>query len=205
MIQHGTTQFTEYILDTPYTKYLNISAQSHSHLCPRQILGVRIAISGADFLNLDTPRTDKRLLAIAETDGCFLDGLAAPLGVSVGHRTLRIEDYGKIAAAFIDTQTGQAVRVAPKLNIRNLAADYAPEESRSYFAMILAYQRIPDQDILSIVPIELAIPIENIISRPSIRTTCNQCGEEIINEREIIQGGEPYCYQCAVGGYYQTK
>ncbi len=203
--RHGIAKFIEYILDTPYAKFLNLSTQSHSHLCPRQVLGVRLAIAGALSLYLETPSADKRLLVIAETDGCYLDGLSAPLGVSVGHRTLRIEDYGKIAAAFIDTQTGAANRVAPRLNIRELACEYAPEEPRRYFAMILGYQRIPDQDLLSITPIELTTPVENIISRPSIRTACTKCGEEIINEREIIQDGKPYCRTCAVGGYYRIK
>ncbi len=69
--------------------------------------------------------------------------LAAPLG----HRTLRVEDYGKVAATFVDTATGQAVRVAPALDIREKACMYAPDEPRHYFAQMQAYQIMPDAEM----------------------------------------------------------
>ena len=55
---------------------------------------------------------------ILESDGCFADGLEAATGCTVGHRTLRVEDYGKIAATFVDVSTGQAIRIAPRLDVR---------------------------------------------------------------------------------------
>ena len=97
---------------------LEKSARSHSHLCPRQILGVRLGLCGMQALGFDSPPDKKRLLVIAETDGCFADGLSAATDCTVGHRTLRVEDYGKTAAAFVDIQTGRALRVAPALDIR---------------------------------------------------------------------------------------
>ena len=74
---------------------LERTAARHSHLCPRQVLGVRMALAGAAALGLEIPRKDKRLLVIAETNGCFLDGLEIAAGVSPGRRTLRIEDYAR--------------------------------------------------------------------------------------------------------------
>jgi formylmethanofuran dehydrogenase subunit E len=71
---------------------LEESAARHSHLCPRQVLGVRIGLVGAAALGIDAPRLDKRLLVILETDGCFADGVEVTTGCSVGHRTLRVED-----------------------------------------------------------------------------------------------------------------
>ena len=73
-----------------------------------------MALTGAQALGLDIPRKDKNLLVIAETDGCFLDGLEVAAGVSPGRRTLRIEDYGKIAATFVDVKTAEAIRLAPR-------------------------------------------------------------------------------------------
>src|SRR5512141_2080362 len=91
---------------------LRTSASRHSHLCPRQVLGARIGLAGAQALDLQTPQRNKRLLVILETDGCFADGIEAATGCSVGHRTMRVEDYGKIAATFVDIKQGRAVRVA---------------------------------------------------------------------------------------------
>ena len=89
---------------------LQIAAARHKHLCPRQVLGARIGLAGGIALDLPLPRQDKRLLVIIETDGCFADGIEVATGCTVGHRTLRVEDYGKIAATFIDVKTEQAVR-----------------------------------------------------------------------------------------------
>ena len=92
-----------------------ISSRDHNHLCPRQILGVRLGLAGAAALVLEPPIKDKRLLVVTETDGCFVDGVTAATGCTVGHRTLRVEDYGKAAATFVDTHTGRAVRVAASI------------------------------------------------------------------------------------------
>lgn len=40
---------------------------------------------------------------IFETDGCAVDGLIAATDCRVGSRTLRILDFGKVAATFTDT------------------------------------------------------------------------------------------------------
>jgi formylmethanofuran dehydrogenase subunit E len=54
---------------------LEKSAANHSHLCPRQILGVRMGLTGMRALGFDAPPPKKRLLVIVESDGCFADGI----------------------------------------------------------------------------------------------------------------------------------
>ena len=181
---------------------LTQSAARHKHLCPRQVLGVRFGLAGGAALGLDVPRTDKRLLVIVETDGCFADGVEVATGASMGHRTLRLADYGKIAAVFVDVKTEQAVRVAPRLDVRQRAHQYAPDERRHYFAQLEGYQRMPDCELLTIQPVALTTPVSTIVSRPIIRTNCAQCGEEIINEREVHQDGRTLCRHCAGDAYY---
>ena len=187
------------------TNLLQRSAARHSHLCPRQVLGVRIGLAGAATLGIELPRADKRLLVILETDGCFADGIEIATGCSVGHRTLRVVDYGKIAATFIDTCTEEAVRVAPAQNIRQLAALYVPGESRHYFAQLRAYQIMPTEELLTVRKVSLRTPVQAIISRAGVRVNCDVCGEEIINEREIHDNGLTLCGGCAEGAYYQFK
>jgi formylmethanofuran dehydrogenase subunit E len=183
---------------------LENSAARHSHLCPRQVLGARIGLAGAGALGLETPRSDKRLLVILEMDGCFADGVEAATGSTIGHRTLRIEDYGKVAATFADVNTGQAVRVAPALDVRQRAYIYAPEEKRHYFAQLAAYQVMPDSELLSIQEVYLNNPVEALVSRPGVRVNCELCGEEIINEREVNRDGMTLCRFCAGAAYYQA-
>ncbi|MFZ5912358.1 MAG: FmdE family protein [Chloroflexota bacterium] len=183
---------------------LETSSRDHSHLCPRQILGVRIGLAGMSTLGFDAPPTGKRILVIAETDGCFVDGVSAATNCTVGHRTLRVEDYGKVAATFVDTHSGRAVRVAPALDVRQKAYAYAPDEPRHYFAQMIAYQVMPNDEMLTITEVTLHTPIEDIVSRPGLRVNCDACGEEIMNEREIKQGELTLCRPCARGGYYSA-
>lgn len=186
------------------SQILEKSAENHNHLCPRQVLGVRMGLAGAKTLGLDTPRDDKRLLIILETDGCFADGIEAATGCRIGHRTLRVEDYGKIAATFVDVKTGQAVRISPALDVRRRAYAYVPEEKRHYFAQLAAYQVIPDSELLSIQEVYLTMPVDMLVSRAGVRVNCELCGEEIINEREVIRDNITLCRACADQGYYQS-
>jgi formylmethanofuran dehydrogenase subunit E len=184
--------------------HLKKSARDHSHLCPRQILGVRLGLAGMSALGFGTPPDKKRLLVIAETDGCFVDGLSAATNCTVGHRTLRVEDYGKTAATFVDVKTNRAFRVAPALDIRQKAYSYAPDEQRHYFAQMQAYQTMPDDEMFTVSEVRLVAPMETIVSRPGVRVNCDLCGEEIMNEREIKSDGLTLCRACAHGGYYST-
>lgn len=181
---------------------LERSSRQHSHLCPRQILGVRMGLAGMQALGLEPNGNGKRLLVILETDGCFADGVIAATGCTVGHRTLRVEDYGKAAASFVDTQTGRAVRVAPTLDIRQRAGACCPEEPRHYFAQMQAYQTMPMEEMFTVTEIDLTIPVEQIVSRPGLRVDCADCGEEIMNGREVMIDGRPFCRACAGEAYY---
>ena len=183
---------------------LEKTSQHHSHLCPRQILGVRIGLAGMAALGLEANQGSKRLLVIVESDGCFADGITAATDCTVGHRTLRVEDYGKVAATFVDTKTGEAVRVSPVLDVRQQACECCPEEPRHYFAQMQAYQIMPDEKLLTVTEVQLVTPVQQIVSRPGIRVDCAVCDEEIMNEREIIVDGQPVCRACAGTSYYRV-
>jgi formylmethanofuran dehydrogenase subunit E len=181
---------------------LEKSSRDHSHLCPRQILGVRMGLCGLKALGIQANQGNKQLLVITETDGCFADGLSAATNCTVGHRTLRVEDYGKAAATFVDTHTGLAIRVAPALDIRTCAYQFAPHEPRHYFAQMQAYQIMPDEEMLTVTKVQLTTPVEAIVSRPGMRVNCDVCGEEIMNEREVKRSGMTVCRACAEMPYY---
>jgi formylmethanofuran dehydrogenase subunit E len=184
--------------------FLNASQARHTHLCPRQVLGVRIALAGLSLLQMGpTQKRLRNLLVISETDGCFVDGIEVAAGVTVGHRSLRIADYGKIAATFINRRTGQAIRLHPSLEVRELAQKYCPDEKRPYFAQLKGYQIIPDCELLRVKWVTLDPDFRQILGSPSQRTCCAKCGEEIINGREIMQSGIPLCVACAGNAYYR--
>lgn len=182
---------------------LKISAAYHRKICPRQVLGVRIGLLAGFLFNLPLPQRDKHLLAISETDGCFVDGLSAATGCLVGRRTLRIEDYGKTAATFVDAPTGQAVRIAPRAGVRELAWDYAPAARNKWEAQLIGYQHIPDELLFHWQWVELTVPVDQIVGQAGKRVCCEICGEEIINQREVIHEGMTLCKPCSVEAYFR--
>lgn len=190
----------------PLQELLEKSAAQHNHLCPRQVLGVRMSMLAGQLLDLDLPQTKKRMLVIVESDGCFADGVAAATGATVGHRTMRVEDYGKIAAVFVDTESGESIRIAPVPDIRQRAYAYAPrDEKRHYFAQLHGYQIMPLAEMFFHQDVSLQRSVAEIISRPGVRVNCDICGEEIINEREVQHEGLTLCQACAGQAYYQLR
>lgn len=184
---------------------LKKSARQHRQLCPRQVLGVRLGLAGLQILGFSRPPAEKRLLVITETDGCFVDGLSAATGCTVGHRTLRVEDYGKTAAVFIDTVTGLSWRVAPIPALREKASAGQPEKAAAYQAQMQAYQSLPTEAMFTFQPVKLQRSLESLLSQPGRRVLCAQCGEEIMNEREMLAAGRPLCQTCAGAGYYSVE
>ncbi len=184
---------------------LELSSSRHTHLCPRQVLGVRMGLAGLDVLGVKAPVTKLTALVIIETDSCFADGIEVSTGATVGHRTLRVNDMGKIAATFVNVKTGHAVRISPALNVRQRAPIYAPHEKRHYFAQLEGYQVMPEQELFRFQEVILQPSLNAILSKPGMLVKCNNCGEEIINEREVYSNGATLCRACASQGYYLSK
>ncbi|MCS6872138.1 MAG: FmdE family protein [Anaerolineae bacterium] len=178
------------------------SAALHNHLCPRQVLGVQMGIYAGELLSLDLPQADKRLYALIETDGCFADGVAVASGCRLGRRTMRLLDYGKVAVTFYDTLTGRAVRLAPRPEVRSRAVALFPQAQSRWHAQLQAYQQLSRPELFTAQFVSLTLDMRALISRPDVRVTCARCGEEILNEREVLVNGEALCRSCAGECYY---
>lgn len=173
----------------------------HRHLCPRQVLGVRMGLHAGELLGIELPQKGKRLYAFVETDGCFVDGVTAATGCAVGHRTLRLMDQGKVAATFVDTESGRALRMWPNPESRSRALAYAPSAPNRWRAQLEAYQVMPAAELLCVSDVDLLVDMKAIIGEPGVRVNCSRCGEEILNHREILQYGDVLCVGCAHGSY----
>jgi formylmethanofuran dehydrogenase subunit E len=181
---------------------LEVSSRTHAHICPRQVLGVRMGLLAARFLDLELPQKDKRLHAFVETDGCALDGITVATGCQVGRRTLHVLDFGKIAATFVDSRDGRAVRIRPHQQARDRWAEFAPDAPDRWHGYLAAYQVMPDELLMVAEPVTLTVSLAALISHEEARAICDRCGEEIFNEREIIRGREILCRSCAGQDYY---
>ena len=189
---------------TQFENLLDKCAALHHHLCPRQVLGVRMGMKAAHILDLDLPQQDKRLFTFVETDGCAADGISVATGCWMGRRTLRVLDFGKVAGTFVDTFTHKAIRISPNKQARNAIHRYRSDQPDRWHAYLKAYKSMPDDNLLVVQPVTLTVSLEKIISKETARARCDRCGEEIFNEREVEVNGEVLCRYCAGEIYYSN-
>ncbi len=126
---------------------LKNSSAAHGHLCPGQVVGVRMAMLGCRLIGLDEPtRIDqiKKLIVYVEMDRCTGDAVAYVTGVKLGRRSLKFMDYGIMGATFVNLETNAAFRVISTEEARDLASVYAPEIPEKYPQQLEAYKRMPD-------------------------------------------------------------
>src|SRR5215470_6915322 len=110
-------------------EYLDDAAVAHGHLCAGQVLGVRMAMFGLRKLGLEDPqgKDRKRIVTFVEIDRCATDAVMVVTGCRLGKRALKFRDWGKVAATFVDVETGKAVRIAAKESSKALAKSMHPE------------------------------------------------------------------------------
>lgn len=176
------------------------AAAFHGHVCPGQVLGVRMVLAGCRELGFDRPRSaGKRLVVFVEIDRCATDAIQALTGVSLGKRTLKHVDYGKMAATFADAVTGAAVRVSARDDARARAQDWAPGEADPRRAQVAAYGVMAEPLLLRLEPVRVR---PGWLDRRRARVACAACGEGVNYEREVRTAGSLLCRACAGDRYY---
>lgn len=183
---------------------LEESVRIHGHLCPGQVLGVRMSMVGLREVGISDPKGDdrKNIIVFVEMDRCATDAVQSVTGCSMGKRTLKFMDYGKMAATFVNLNTGRAVRVLAREESRELAAARFPEISDRHKAQLEAYKVMPERDLFEAMEVAVELKPEDMPGRPLSRVQCEQCGEHVQDRREIQAGSRILCRPCAEGGYY---
>jgi len=186
-------------------EYLREAEQAHGHLCAGQVLGVRMAMLGLQKLGIEDPRSKedrKRLVTFVEIDRCATDAVAVVTGCRLGKRALKFRDWGKVAATFVDVQTGRAVRVAAKETSKALARSLHPELADKNQQQMLAYREIADDDLFTTQWVKVELPPEEFPGYKGERVVCEACGEGINFRREVRCEGKVLCLGCAGEQYY---
>ena len=186
----------------PLDSYLREAEQAHGHLCAGQILGVRLAMLGLQKLGIDDARSHenrKRLITFVEIDRCATDAVAVVTGCRLGKRALKFRDWGKVAATFVDVQTGRAIRIAAKESSKALARTLHPEITDKNQQQMLAYREIADDDLFTTQWVKVELPPEEFPGYKGERIVCDSCGEGINFRRE----GKVLCRGCAGEPYYE--
>lgn len=181
--------------DLRLARALRLAARAHGgHACAGQVLGTRLALYAANLLDIALPDTEKRLVVRVETGRCAVDAIQAVTGCRPGRRTLSIVDYGKLAATFFDTREGRAIRVAARPGLRERAGAEGPDRHAIQRA---AYLHLPPDALFSVRPAPFAIDDYDLPGPPRRRVTCDRCGEEVSDGRDIVVDGGVRCRPCA--------
>lgn len=184
---------------------LETSARAHGHLCPGQVVGVRMAMLGCRLIGLDDPtRHDqiKKLLVYVEMDRCTADAIAHVTGVRLGRRSLKFMDYGIMAATFLNLETGKAYRVLSTEEARSLASSYAPEVTGKAQQQLAAYERMPDCVLFRIQAVVVHVDDCDLPGPTRRKTTCSRCGQVVRDAREVTINGLPVCKPCTEHAYF---
>lgn len=189
--------------------YLRDAEQAHGHICAGQVLGVRMAMLGLQKLRIDDPQNNKedrkRLVTFVEIDRCATDAVAVVTGCRLGKRALKFRDFGKMAATFVDVQTGRAIRVAAKESSKALARQMHPELESKNQQQMLAYREMADDDLFTTQWVKVELPPEDFPGYKGERIVCDSCGEGINFRREVRRDGKTLCRSCAGERYYEPK
>lgn len=184
-------------------QYLDDAAKAHGHICAGQVLGVRLAMLGLRELGIDDPiRERKRIVTYVEIDRCMTDAVAFVANCRLGKRALKFFDWGKVAATFVDLQTGHAVRIVAREDSKKRATEMFPSMDKEH-GQQQAYRVLSDDDLFEKQNVSVEVRPEDLPGYKGPRVTCDNCGEGINFKREVHSGGRTLCRACAGERYYK--
>jgi formylmethanofuran dehydrogenase subunit E len=180
----------------------------HGHLCPGQVLGVRMAVHGCRLCGIEDPRglERKKLLVWVEIDRCVTDAVSAVTGVRLGKRSLKFLDYGKVAATFLNLSEERAYRIVAKEESRELADALYPAVGDKKERQMLTYREADESLLFKVESVDVDLDDFEKPGRPRRRIICAQCGEGVNDGRDVFDPlRRRVCRPCAFGGYYRER
>lgn len=184
--------------------YLDKGRKFHGEVCAGIVIGTRIALAGMRELGMDPDKENRDLIVYVEIDRCMADAIQSITGVTMGHRTLKYRDYGKFAATFLDLSTKKAVRISTVEPKKLPQSEVKGDDSKSNMKdMVDKLTMASEDELLKIEQVEVDIGENNIPGFPKFKTYCEECGDRILDRREVLVNGQTLCKACAEGPYYQ--
>jgi formylmethanofuran dehydrogenase subunit E len=189
-----------------FESLLDESVRIHGHLCPGQVLGVKMSMLGMRLIGINDPKGKDRksIIVFVEMDRCATDAVQSVTGCSLGHRTMKFMDYGKMAVTFLNLNTGKAIRIIAREDAREKAKNYFPDIENRYRAQLEAYKIMSDEELFDVMEVSVELRPEDMPGRPLGRIRCDSCGEYVQDLREVRREGRVLCRPCADIGYYEA-
>lgn len=202
-----------------FGELLEKSVKVHGHMCPGQVIGVRMSMLGLNLIGISEPHgaDRKKLIVFVEIDRCATDAIQSVTGCTLGHRTMKFYDYGKMAATFYNIETKKAVRILAKEEAKEIAkATYMEPHTESsilnsssgskvdkYTAQLHAYKEMPYDELFSWKEVKnILLQPHDMPGRPLTRVKCSICGEFVQDNKHFETDRVITCKSCTLPTYY---
>lgn len=184
------------------------SAEAHGHLCPGQVIGVRMAMLGCELIGLDEPTQlsqIKSLIVYVEIDRCATDAIAHVTGARLGRRSLKFINNGIMAATFVNLDTGKAFRIRARESSREQVKNYAPDLADEREQQLAAYKKMPRDVLFETMAVGLDVPYSDLPGPTRFKSKCESCGVIVRDKRELYKNDQVLCRICAGDSYFKGR
>ena len=184
----------------PINELLEKYELAHGNLCAGSLLGIRMAVLGCRQVGIEDPRgvDSKNLIVWIEIDRWLADAVELVTGARLGKRTVKFLDYGKVAATFLNVQTGKAVRVVALESSRRLADQRNSEIEDKRIRQMRTYREAADEELFRVGDVDVRLAETDAPGHPRSRVICADCGEGVNDGREVsMDDGRKICRPCA--------
>jgi formylmethanofuran dehydrogenase subunit E len=215
--KHPRRDIEEAVAAGDLRKLLVICGMLHGHYCPFSALGVKAAARAMRELGAGSTGMEK-LVAIVETNNCFSDGVQIVTGCSFGNNALIFRDYGKTAFT-LARRTGRGLRISVRAD--RVMEERSPETTELFDKVVvqrsgdeeeekrlgelwreLSFRvlELSDEQVFDLKKVDVEIPS---YARIFASVKCSVCGENVMEPRVRMKGGQPLCLACSDQQYYQ--
>ncbi len=205
-------------------KLLDKAGEIHGHYCSHVALGVRATYAAFRKLGIIESTGMEEILAVVECNNCFVDGIQAISGCTLGNNALIYKDLGKTAVTFIKRKDGKAVRIVVKYDPEKMRQDPQAKEAMDLFdkavkkreklapkerermmelwtKMSFAILEKPEGEVFDIK----SIKPQNLEYAPIFESIkCSDCQESVMESRIRMKETKPVCISCAGDEYWMV-
>jgi len=205
-------------------KLLDRAAEIHGHYCSYLALGVKAVYVAYKRLGITESTGMEDIMAIVECNNCFVDGIQALSGCTLGNNALIYKDLGKTAVTFYKRKEKEGLRISVKSSSEQMKDNPDDEEALALFdravkkrekltlqeqehmkelwtKMSFDVLSKPEDDVFDIKKVKPEI-LEYAPVFESIK--CSVCGEDVMETHIRMRKNKPICITCMNDNYWMV-
>ena len=203
---------------------LEKAAQIHGHYCSYLALGVKATYIAFKAFKIGESSGMEKIMVITECNNCFVDGIQALSGCTLGNNALIYKDLGKTAVTFFKRKEKEGLRISVKLSSEQMKDNPDAEEALALFdravkkrekltpqeqehmkelwtKMSFDVLSKPEDDVFDMKKVEPEI-LEYAPVFESIK--CSVCGEDVMETHIRMRKNNPVCISCMNENYWMV-